>query len=162
AYTAVNARLCGALRSLGIPVELSMGESTPLVDARAGASCFVEPPEGELVVRCAKLAGSAVWWSRGGYLNHGSILLHHAQHELELFRVGRRAGADTSPAIASTGVVRSAQLSDWLPLASDARLRARVQAALDETWQPIGAQWAEFAMSTEEMRLRGEARALLV
>lgn len=159
AYAAVNVRLCEALRALGIPVVLSTGAPTA---AEAATACFAEPAVGELVVDGAKLAGSAVWRSRGGYLQHGSILLHDAQDMLDRFRVATRTPVTLQRADDAHGVPRSAQISDWLGPASDAVLRDRVHEALDATWRTDGTTWQDFAPSALERRVRAEALASLV
>ncbi len=86
-YDAVNARLLEALQRLGAPVSLSHGTPTPTPN---GALCFAAPSEGEIMLGNEKVAGSAVWRAHGGYLQHGSILLHNAQHTLERFRTAKR------------------------------------------------------------------------
>lgn len=86
-YDAVNAHLVSALQSLGAPARLSARRSALSPN---GALCFTAPSEGEIMFGNEKIAGSAVWRADGGYLQHGSILLHNAQHSLERFRVAAR------------------------------------------------------------------------
>jgi len=84
AYDAVNALLVAALRHAGIPV-VTAPLTAPTV---AGNLCFDAPSAGELLVGRDKVAGSAVWRSQGGYLQHGSILLRNVQDRLLAYRTG--------------------------------------------------------------------------
>src|SRR5690606_24316587 len=99
------------------------------------------------------LAGSAVWRSRGGYLQHGSILLHDTQLTLERFRLPRVDSVERVERVermdlgASVTGPRSAQVSDWLPPACDATVRARVNGALAESWRAADQSWEEFRPS---------------
>ncbi len=96
-YAAVNSVLLSALRALGVPADLSSDCPTPLLRPD-GPVCFDQPAPGEIVVRGAKLVGSAVWRERGAYLQHGSILLADSQHRLQH---ARRSAQPTPPAAAT-------------------------------------------------------------
>ena len=77
AYDRINALLLAALRSLGVPAQLSGPRTrTP---SPGLAPCFDEPAAGEIVVNGRKLVGSAQWRHDGALLQHGSILLHDDQ-----------------------------------------------------------------------------------
>jgi lipoate-protein ligase A len=72
-YGRINALLCSALASLGVPVVVA----TPTTRAAApsAAPCFAEPARGELTLNGRKLVGSAQWRERGAMLQHGSSLV---------------------------------------------------------------------------------------
>jgi lipoate-protein ligase A len=76
-YGRINALLCSALGSLGVPVVVA----TPSARAAApsAAPCFAEPARGELTLDGRKLVGSAQWRDRGAMLQHGSILVDDDQ-----------------------------------------------------------------------------------
>jgi lipoate-protein ligase A len=81
-YRRVNALLIAALRRLGVAdiAEVERASSTHQSAARPGeAACFEEPAVGELVLRGAKLVGSAQVQERGAWLQHGSILIDDDQ-----------------------------------------------------------------------------------
>ncbi|HYW31056.1 MAG TPA: hypothetical protein VE869_06060 [Gemmatimonas sp.] len=89
AYDAVNCLLRDALHSIGVHAQIAPDHGLPSPEGRVtgdtrpllpdGPLCFDRPAPGELVVGHAKLAASAVWRERGGFLQHGSILLHDDQ-----------------------------------------------------------------------------------
>jgi len=122
AYDAVNARLLGALRALGVPASLCSDAETPTVPPD-GPACFAAPAAGEVSVHGRKLVGSAVWRTPNAYLQHGAILLRDTQHRLAAFRLTRQ-----EPAPQSTG------LEAWMARPDDT-LAARVIAALHDAWQ---------------------------
>ncbi len=76
-YRRINAILLESLRSLGVDAEESR------TDARATEPgtlpCFALPADGELVMRGAKLVGSAQVRENGALLQHGSILVEDDQ-----------------------------------------------------------------------------------
>ena len=76
AYHAINRLLLSTLQAVGVPATLA-GPAPAL--ALDGPVCFEAPAEGEIVVEGRKLVGSSVWRQAGGYLQHGSILLHDDQ-----------------------------------------------------------------------------------
>jgi lipoate-protein ligase A len=80
-YAAINGVLIDALRALGADASLA-GVPTGVSLRPDGPACFAQPAAGEIVVRDAKLVGSAVWRDRGAYLQHGSILLEDHQDRL--------------------------------------------------------------------------------
>jgi lipoyl(octanoyl) transferase len=79
-YGRINALLCTALGSLGVPVVVA----TPSARAPApsAAPCFAEPSRGELTLHGRKLVGSAQWRDRGAMLQHGSILIDDDQSSI--------------------------------------------------------------------------------
>ncbi len=91
AYDAVNQRLLQALSAVGVPVRLQAASASRALLCD-GTMCFAAPSAGELVTDAGKVAGSAVWRADGGYLQHGSILLHDDQARLRAYRVA--SGAD--------------------------------------------------------------------
>ena len=78
AYAAINRILLDALIALGVDAAI-VPDNEPAPTRPNGPLCFDAPAAGEIVVRGAKLVGSAVWRDRGAYLQHGSILLHDDQ-----------------------------------------------------------------------------------
>jgi lipoate-protein ligase A len=75
-YQAIHAVLADGLRTLGVPAALAPAAPTP--GPGAGA-CFASPAGGEVTVGGRKLVGSAQVRERGGFLQHGSILLEDGQ-----------------------------------------------------------------------------------
>lgn len=122
AYDAVNQRLLHALLALGIPARLQPDGAAPALSPD-GPICFAAPSAGELVADAGKVAGSAVWRAEGGYLQHGSILLHDDQPKLAAYRT-----TDAPHVPAST-----APVARWLT-GDDATLSRRVIAALRAAW----------------------------
>jgi lipoate-protein ligase A len=85
-YGRINALLCHALTSFGVPVEVATPASRAM--APSAAPCFAEPARGELTLRGRKLVGSAQWRERGAMLQHGSILVEDDQSSIaELLRL---------------------------------------------------------------------------
>jgi len=109
-YSAINNILLSALQSMGVAAELVPESATSPVRPD-GPVCFEEPSPGEIVVRGAKLSGSAVWRERGAYLQHGSILLHDSQQRLQAAMI---------PSAGATVVPRAASLATCLPSVPDA------------------------------------------
>jgi lipoate-protein ligase A len=78
AYARTCALLHGALRALGIPVELSPGSSrlgSPRAPGAPAAPCFASAARHELTLGGRKLAGIAQRAVRGALLQQGSVLL---------------------------------------------------------------------------------------
>ena len=86
----------------------------------------------------AKIAGSAVWRAHGGFLQHGSILLHDDQGALERFRRG--GAADTPPAGDTTvhPTPAAAGAARWLSHAPDDVLRTQLADAITAAWSEQG------------------------
>jgi lipoate-protein ligase A len=82
-YRAVHAMIADGLRALGVPAELADASTgQPLNRSTAGltaGACFASPAGGEVMVRGAKLVGSAQVREHGAFLQHGSILLEDGQ-----------------------------------------------------------------------------------
>jgi lipoate-protein ligase A len=133
AYDAVNRILRDALASLGVDAAIvPYGNPYGNVEGRRtspnamGPLCFDRPDAGEIVVDGAKLAGSAVWRERGGYLQHGSILLHDDQ--LLLAAATCAPVPVASPAASLAQLLGSASSRDG-PM-DDEALRNAVEAAI--------------------------------
>lgn len=95
-YIRVHTLLAAALGRLGVPVELAQRPSGRVLGPGSGA-CFAAPVGGEIVAEGRKLVGSAQIRERGGFLQHGSILLEDGQNLVT--RVTR--GAVAAPAATS-------------------------------------------------------------
>jgi lipoate-protein ligase A len=80
-YGEINAILLEALLMLGVAATLAPASARPPRPSD-GTLCFDEPSMGEIVFGDRKLVGSAVWRTRGAYLQHGSILLQDHQTRL--------------------------------------------------------------------------------
>jgi lipoate-protein ligase A len=76
-YEAINRILIEGLRILG--VEASEARGGARAPAPGDMPCFATPADGELVVKGAKLVGSAQVRENGALLQHGSILVHDDQ-----------------------------------------------------------------------------------
>jgi lipoate-protein ligase A len=137
AYDAVNRILRDALASLGVnaaivPYGNPYGNPCGDVERRRsspnamGPLCFDRPDAGEIVVDGAKLAGSAVWRERGGYLQHGSILLHDDQ---SLLVAATCAPVPVAPPAASLAELLGSTPSRDGPM-DDEALRNAVEAAI--------------------------------
>ena len=84
-YGRINALLCCALATLGVPVEVAAPRTRAA--SPSAAPCFAEPARGELTCKGRKLVGSAQWRERGAMLQHGSILVDDDQSSIaELLR----------------------------------------------------------------------------
>lgn len=76
AYRRLCSGLVAAVRSLGIPAELTGGEvNLTLPGPRSAVPCFEAPAGGEVVVHGRKLIGSSMRARQGCVLQHGAILL---------------------------------------------------------------------------------------
>jgi lipoate-protein ligase A len=150
AYDAVNQRLLQALLTLGVPARLQAGDAAPTI-APDGPICFAAPSAGEIVVDAGKVAGSAVWRTSGGYLQHGSILLHDDQSQLSAYR------------LEATRIDRSfaAPVSHWLGHGDDAGQSSRVVAALHAAWACRTRDNDAVASSAIEERSLHESRVML-
>ena len=94
AYEAVNHVLLNGLRSAGIDAKIASNAVGDL--QRPGSTlCFAGPSTGEIVVDGAKLVGSAVWRTRGAFLQQGSILLDGDQSLLA--SLARDGNSNTVP-----------------------------------------------------------------
>jgi lipoate-protein ligase A len=96
-YAAINLLLLDALARLGVEAHVAFPRGRPL--RPEGAACFAEPGAGELVVRGAKLVGSAQLREDGALLQHGSILIADDQPLIATIRathgVNDRARVET-------------------------------------------------------------------
>jgi lipoyl(octanoyl) transferase len=79
-YGRINALLCSALGSLGVPVVVAAPAGRPM--SPTTAPCFAEPARGELTLHGRKLVGSAQWREAGAMLQHGSILVDDDQSSI--------------------------------------------------------------------------------
>jgi len=92
-YGRINALLCSALGSLGVPVALAAPSARAAPPS--AAPCFAEPARGEVTLHGRKLVGSAQWRERGALLQHGSILVDDDQSSIAGFL--RESVAATPP-----------------------------------------------------------------
>lgn len=109
-YHAVHAAIAGLLRSRGVEVD-RRGPSDPPPGPGRPLLCFRDRDPEDLVLRGAKVVGSAQRRRRGAVLQHGSLLLEHSPRTPELPGV-----ADLSP-VASDPLAWSASLEEHLPRA---------------------------------------------
>lgn len=136
AYAFVNRVLLAGLHALGVPASLAARTASASGPRPGDALCFAHPDDGELVVDGAKLVGSAVWRERGGYLQHGSILLHDDQGALAALLpaaagTASEAGDSARAATASLSAVlgappSAARVAEALQRALAAQLAAEV------------------------------------
>lgn len=90
-YITIHRMLADALRRLGVPVALAPRRSrTPRL---AAGACFATAVGGELVVRNAKLVGSAQVREGAAFLQHGSVLLQNDQDVVTDVTCGPRTSA---------------------------------------------------------------------
>jgi lipoate-protein ligase A len=131
AYDAINRLLLATLHACGVPAALA-GPAPAM--APDGPVCFEAPAEGEIVVHGRKLVGSAVWRQRGGYLQHGSILLHDDQARLAEAALERLPPAPPAAALSQIApTLTVTALADAL----EAQLLAAAADARDVTCQPF-------------------------
>lgn len=136
AYEAVNRLLQRALGSLGVDAAIVPYRAGNAA-APPGPLCFDRPDAGEIVVGGAKLAGSAVWRERGGYLQHGSILLHDEQPLLTQAASNLMATPPRAAGLAALLRVQPAVMAaDHRD--DDERIRRAVEAAIEATLAAIG------------------------
>ncbi len=99
-YRRINRALNAGLVALGVPASLApAADFTPRPTTR---TCFRDPLEGEIMAGGAKLVGSAQWRTKGGLLQHGSLLLHDDQNVADELRMS------------SSSSVPAASLTDFL------------------------------------------------
>ncbi len=72
-YCKISRAIVGALNDIGIDAELSPGTKVGLKEGRE--ACFYSPSKYEVTVAGRKLVGSAQRRLKGGFLQHGSILI---------------------------------------------------------------------------------------
>ncbi len=130
-YMRINEALLLFLQDLGLPADVSGGESR--AEAR-GQVCFKSAGRHEINVRGRKLVGSAQRRRGGAFLQHGSILAGPAHLELPRFLrpvPGQRAPDSAQLALVTTdlGQLLGAPLDDdgqerLLPRLADAFCRA--------------------------------------
>ena len=151
AYRKVNGGLVEGLRLLGVEAVAAVGTALP-PDA---GPCFLEPAEGEVVVRGRKLVGSAQVRIGGAVLQHGSVLLVADQSPLlEGVRGdgaaagnGSRGNHRDAPASAITLTEVLGEAPDW----------ERLVAAFGRGFaRALGGDWAPGGLTEEERRLASE------
>jgi lipoate-protein ligase A len=91
----VNRALVAFLRELGVPAEISAGETRE--EAR-GNLCFKSAGRHEISVAGRKLVGSAQRRTRGCFLQHGSILTGPGHLDLPRYLRGGAPAAEVPPA----------------------------------------------------------------
>lgn len=116
-YEAINFLLLDALAALGVAASEARPRQRPL--RPEGAACFAEAGAGELVVRGAKLVGSAQRREDGAFLQHGSILLADDQPwiaDLRARSLASAAGASSTVPLsaAPTAIAGAATLESTL------------------------------------------------
>jgi lipoate-protein ligase A len=98
AYLEIHQLLARALRSLGVQASLAPRTRVAALDAGA---CFAQPVGGEVLVNGRKVIGSAQLRRGPALLQHGSILLHHAQRVVaDLMRSNARPHPSSLPRMA--------------------------------------------------------------
>jgi len=80
-YHRINTVLVRALRALGVPV--TVAHSADRFLPPDSAPCFERPANGELAIGGRKLVGSAQLREHDAYLQHGSILVHDDQAQVQ-------------------------------------------------------------------------------
>jgi lipoate-protein ligase A len=132
-YQAIHAVIADGLRALGVPAELAGAPPAEppnrLTAGLSAGACFASPAGGEVVVRGAKLVGSAQVREAGAFLQHGSILLEDGQDVVA--RVTRGA----APRSSATSLV--AVLGRRVTFAEVA---TAIAAAARRSW---GGEWGE-------------------
>jgi lipoate-protein ligase A len=78
-YHAIHTVIADGLRTLSVPAELANRLTAHPHDRLSAGACFASPAGGEVMVRGAKLVGSAQVREHGAFLQHGSILLEDGQ-----------------------------------------------------------------------------------
>lgn len=128
AYARTGTLLAGALRALGVPVQLSAGSprgvGAPRVAAGPAAPCFASAARHELTLHGRKFAGIAQRESAGALLQQGSLLLGDSHLRLaDVLRLDEGARERARTALREA----TAHAGAWLP--PDAPLE-RLAAAL--------------------------------
>jgi lipoate-protein ligase A len=124
AYRLVNEALAGAMRALGVDVELATGAPSRAPPLDAGA-CFRTPAPGEIVSGGRKLVGSAQARIEGALLQHGAILLENDQGAL-------------GPADARPVTLRELLASPVDPGAVEAAVADSVRGTFGGDWADVG------------------------
>lgn len=152
AYRKVNEGLVDGLRLLGVDAVAAAGKALP-PDA---GPCFLEPAEGEVVVRGRKLVGSAQVRIGGAVLQHGSVLLRSDQTALlegmqgngaSTLGNGSRGGQRDAPTHAITLTEVLGEAPGWERL---------VDAFSHGFARALGGDWAQGALTDEERTLATE------
>jgi len=151
AYHKINQGLLRGLRRLGVDAGGAVGQPA----APDAGPCFLEPAEGEVVVRGRKLVGSAQARIGGAILQHGSLLLVADQSALFTETAakgpvangaGRRRGAGATVAAAGTGPpITLAEILGEVP-----RWEDMVDAFRWGFAEEFGGLWAPGEMTREE------------
>lgn len=152
AYRRVTEGLVTGLRHLGVKAVVAAGRVLP-PDA---GPCFLEPAEGEVVVRGRKLVGSAQVRVGGAVLQHGSVLLVADQTPLlggmqSCGDSARGNGAHDGHIEASGGAITLAEVLGKAPAWErlvDAFRRGFARA--------LGGDWTPGALTDVERRLASE------
>ena len=163
-YRKVTEGLVAGLGLLGVEAA-AVGGGALRVGGRAlppdAGPCFLEPAEGEVVVRGRKLVGSAQVRVGGAVLQHGSVLLVADQSPLlegvvggdgggMAGRAGCGAGLD-SPGEAPAGAITLGEVLGEVP--GWDRL---VDAFSHGFARSLGGRWSAGALTPREQRLAGE------
>jgi len=98
-YHAIHAMIAEGLRGLGVPANLANRSTAQPLNRLTAGACFASPAGGEIMVRGAKLVGSAQVREHGAFLQHGSILLEDGQDLVA------RVTRGTPPPVAATSLV---------------------------------------------------------
>ena len=150
AYRKVNQGLVEGLRHLGVEAAAAAGTALP-PDA---GPCFLEPAEGEVVVRGRKLVGSAQVRIGGAVLQHGSVLLAADQSPLL-----ERTAANGPAASGSGGGARGGAITLAEVLGEPPGWERLVDAFSHGLARVLGGRWASGSLSADERRLAGELEA---
>ncbi|MDE2980579.1 MAG: hypothetical protein OXU74_05210 [Gemmatimonadota bacterium] len=151
AYRTINRGLLRGLRRLGVDAGGAAGKPA----APDAGPCFLEPAEGEVVVRGRKLVGSAQARIEGAILQHGSLLLVADQSAL-FTKIGaqgpggngasQRGGAGATVATAQAGPpITLAEILGEIPPWED-----MVDAFQCGFAEEFGGRWAGGEMTREE------------
>ena len=153
AYGKINRGLLRGLRRLGVDAGGAAGTAA----APDSGPCFLEPAEGEVVVRGRKLVGSAQARIGGAILQHGSMLLFADQSAL-FAGTGARGrggnGADPEPDVGSlpaAATSRPVTLSEIL--AEVPPWEQMVDAFRRGFAEEFGGLWAHGEMTREEIAM---------
>ena len=95
-YYAVHETLVEALADQGIPASLFAGETLLQITGAEPFLCFERRATGDVLVRGAKICGSAQRRRKNALLQHGSVLLAHSTCAQELPGVQELAGVHLS------------------------------------------------------------------
>lgn len=106
-YMTINRALVAFFRELGIPAEISDGESRPEAQ---GNICFRSAGRYEISAGGRKIVGSAQRRTRGCFLQHGSILCGTGHLDLSRYLVPGAAGTEVPRELLAAGTTDLAQL----------------------------------------------------